>query len=163
MLELRKTTLGPKHATTAGSMALLAHAYLEAGRHAEAEEPARGCLRIRQEMMPDDWLTYNAMCLLGRSLAGQARFADAEPLLLDGHQGMIAREKSIPAPGKVRITEALDAIIQLYEDWDKPEEAQRWRQQGGAPPDESEPPAASEEEEEPPSAEDEDEDEDEGG
>ncbi len=41
---------------------------------------------------------------------------------------MKQREDKIPAPGKIRVTEALDGLIQLYDDWGKPEEAQKWRQ-----------------------------------
>ena len=127
-LALLQAQLGADHPQTAGSMASLALSYLDAGRHAEAEKYARECLRIRQQTMPDDWRTYNTMALLGRSLAGQKAFADAEPLLLEGYEGMIARAASIPAAGKIRITEALEAIIELYEDWEKPEEAERWRE-----------------------------------
>jgi tetratricopeptide (TPR) repeat protein len=126
-LELLTAQLGPDHPETAGSMASLALSYLDLGRHAEAEKYARECLRIRQETMPDDWRTYNTMTLLGRSLAGQKALADAEPLLLEGYEGMLARAASIPPAGRIRITETLDAIIQLYEDWEKSEEAERWR------------------------------------
>jgi eukaryotic-like serine/threonine-protein kinase len=126
-LELFIAQLGADHPDSAYSMACLARNCLDAGRYSEAEKYARECLRIRREKMPDDWLTYNTMSLLGRSLAGQRAFADAEPLLLEGYEGMVARAASIPPVGKILITETLDAIIQLYKDWEKPEEAERWR------------------------------------
>ena len=43
---------------------------------------ARECLALRQEQIPDDWRTLNARSMLGGSLLGQKKYADAEPLLL---------------------------------------------------------------------------------
>ena len=47
--------------------------------------------------IPDDWLTFNARSLLGGSLLGQKKYAEAEPLLLSGYEGMKQREDKIPA------------------------------------------------------------------
>ena len=49
------------------------------------------------------------IALLGGSLLGQKKYADAEPLLREGYDGMKAREKTIPPQGKVRLTECLNA------------------------------------------------------
>ncbi len=59
---------------------------------------------------------------------GRRSIEEAEPLLLVGYQGMKQRENKMPVPAKLRITEALDGLIQLYDDWGKPEEAEKWRQ-----------------------------------
>ncbi len=65
--------------------------------------------------------------MLGGSLLSQKKYADAEPLLLKGYEGMKAREKTIPPQGATRIPEALDRLIELYTATDKPEEAKKWR------------------------------------
>ena len=44
-----------------------------------------------------------------RRLLGQERFADAEPLLLTGYEGMKQREKTIPQQSKLRLPEAARA------------------------------------------------------
>jgi TolA-binding protein len=67
------------------------------------------------------------MSLLGEALAGQKKYADAEPLLLKGYEGMKRREKTVPAAGKDRIPEALDRLVELYTATDRPEEAKKWR------------------------------------
>jgi hypothetical protein len=50
--------------------------------------------------------------LLGASLVGQKRYADAEPLLLAAWQGMEARVKEIPAD---QLQHTLESLVQLYE------------------------------------------------
>ena len=57
------------------------------------------------------------MNLLGASLAGQKKYTDAEPLLLQSRQGLQQRQASLSpilnAPR--RITEALEHLVQLYD------------------------------------------------
>ena len=38
--------------------------------------------------------------------AAQAKFTEAEPLLVEGYEGMQQREAAIPPEGKPRLTEA---------------------------------------------------------
>jgi hypothetical protein len=52
---------------------------------------------------------------------------DAEPLLLAGYEGMKKQEKNIPPSGKVRLTEAGERIVNLYDAWDKKDKADEWR------------------------------------
>ena len=61
-----------------------------------AEPLLRECLAIREKTQPDDWTTFNTQSLLGGALLGQKKYADAEPLLLKGYEGMKQREKTIP-------------------------------------------------------------------
>src|SRR5207302_1359794 len=56
--------------------------------------------------------------------------ADAEPLLLQGYEGMKQREAKIPVNVRqVRLTEALERLVQLYDAWDKKDQAVEWRTQ----------------------------------
>jgi hypothetical protein len=88
----------------------------------------REILVIRQKKQPDTWTTFYTQSQLGASLLGQKRYAEAEPLLLAGYEGMKQREAKIPAQVKVRLTEALERLVQLYDAWGKPEQAKEWRQ-----------------------------------
>ena len=66
--------------------------------------------------------------MLGAALLGQEKYADAEPLLLRGYEGVKRREATIPEPfRKRRLSESLERLVRLYEAWDKPDEAARWR------------------------------------
>ncbi|HTU93652.1 MAG TPA: hypothetical protein VMF69_26470 [Gemmataceae bacterium] len=81
----------------------------------------------REVKQPDDWATFNTQSLLGGALLGQKKYADAEPLLLSGYRGMKQRQEKIPAQGKIRLTEALQCLVQLYEATGKKDEAEKWR------------------------------------
>jgi outer membrane protein assembly factor BamD (BamD/ComL family) len=52
------------------------------------------------------------------------------------------REAKIPPQSKVRLTEALQRLVQLYDAWGKPDEAARWRKELDAAKANERPPAA---------------------
>ncbi len=93
-----------------------------------AEKTLRECLNIREKTQPEIWNTFDSQSLLGAALLGQKKYSEAEPLLLKGYEGMIAREKTIPPQGQIRIPEALDRVIWLYVATDRPAEAQKYRE-----------------------------------
>ena len=76
---------------------------------------------------PDVWGTFNARSMLGGSLLGQRKYADAEPLLVSGYEGMKRREKAIPPQAATRLAEALDRLIELYSATDNPDALRKWR------------------------------------
>jgi hypothetical protein len=79
-------------------------------------------------MRPDVWQRFFAESLLGSSLAGQKKYAEAEPLLLEGYRGMEARKERIGIPDRYRLDRAREWIVQLYQAWGKPEKAAEWEQ-----------------------------------
>jgi hypothetical protein len=93
----------------------------------EAEPILRECLAIREKAQPDHWSTFNAQSMLGGALLGQKKYAEAEPLLVKGYEGMKARERDVLQQGVTRIPEALDRLIELYVTTNKPEEVKKWR------------------------------------
>jgi hypothetical protein len=112
----------------------LGNILLKQERWAEAESTLRECLKIRQAKVSDDWSRFNAESILGASLLGQNKYAEAEPLLLSGYEGMKAREAKIESPSKDQLAEAGARIAQLYEAWGKPEKAAEWRTRLGLAP-----------------------------
>jgi serine/threonine protein kinase/DNA-binding SARP family transcriptional activator len=127
LLATRRRILRPEDPLIAASLAILATNLLEQKKFAEAETVVRECLATREKIQPDEWTTSNTKSLLGGSLLGQKKYAEAEPLLLAGLEGMLNRDAKIPPPAKVRLTEALQRLVQLYEETNKPEEAAKWR------------------------------------
>lgn len=93
----------------------------------QAEPILRECLLIRENKQPEAWTTFYTRSMLGGALLGQKKYADAEPLLLKGYEGMNAREKTIPPQGSTRLAEALDRLIQLYTETNKPDEVKKWQ------------------------------------
>jgi eukaryotic-like serine/threonine-protein kinase len=93
-----------------------------------AEPILRECLAIREQELPDDWRRSNALSLLGGALLGQKQYAEAEPLLRQGYEGMKQREAKIPEPAKVRLAEAAERLVRLYEATNRPDKARTWRE-----------------------------------
>jgi hypothetical protein len=91
---------------------------LAAGLYIQAESIARECLDIRERRMPDSFLTCNARSLLGGSLLGQGRFAEAETLLLAGYECMLERTLSNPADCMFCVEDTLKRLLALYESWE---------------------------------------------
>jgi eukaryotic-like serine/threonine-protein kinase len=113
----------------AAKLATLGRSLLQAKAFAEAEPILREALAIRQKGQPEDWSTFNAQSLLGGALLGQKNYADAESPLLVGYRGMKEREAKIPPDAKIRLTEALEQLVQLYDAWEKKDEAAKWRKE----------------------------------
>ncbi len=129
-LDRRRKQFGSADPRTAGAMAVLGAHLVEQRKWPEADTLLRECLAIREIAQPDDWSTFNTRSMLGASSLGQKKFAEAEPLLLAGYQGMKAREARIPAAGKVRLAEAGERIVRLYEAWGKKDKADESARQG---------------------------------
>jgi len=96
---------------------------------AEAEIKLRESLKIRQKVQPDYWTTFETKSLLGEALLEQKKYAEAEPLMMSGYRGMKKREDKIPDREKVQLTKALERLVHLYDTWDKPDEAAKWRKE----------------------------------
>jgi eukaryotic-like serine/threonine-protein kinase len=65
--------------------------------------------------------------MLGAAPLGQMKYAEAEPRLLKGYEGMKQREKAIPAWDLNHVSRSLDLLIQLYTATNKPEELKKWQ------------------------------------
>jgi hypothetical protein len=103
--------------------------FVSAAAWTEGESVLQECLAIGEKLEPDDWRTFRTKSLLGACLLGQKKYAEAEPLLLAGYEGMMKREKTIPPQGKVRIQEAIERLVQLYDALEKKDEAVKWRKE----------------------------------
>ena len=84
----------------AEQLAALGLNMLEQQKPADAEPLLRECLLIREKTeadpgAPGDHDLYCTKSLLGGSLLGQKNYADAEPLLLAGYEGMKEREAAV--------------------------------------------------------------------
>jgi eukaryotic-like serine/threonine-protein kinase len=101
---------------------------LKAQDWTDAEAVLRECLTVRDDRAPDEWPTYHTMSLLGGALLGQMKYDEAEPLLLAGSEGIKARESTAPDDGMELYTQAMERLVQLYSEWEKPDQAAAWQQ-----------------------------------
>jgi tetratricopeptide (TPR) repeat protein len=123
-LQRRREKLGDERPQTLDAMVALGQALGKSGRHAEAEAILSQLLSICQRTMPDDWSTFQTRILLGRVLVDLERFEEAEPMLLDGYNGLEVRIQQIPPDC---LEGARSELVKLYEAWAKPDQAARWR------------------------------------
>jgi hypothetical protein len=126
-LDAARKRFGPADARTAGIMATFGLSLIQQGKWSKAEPILRESLAIREKGQPEEWSTFNSRSLLGGCLLGQKKYAEAEPLILSGYEGMKAREARIPVPGKPWLTQAAERVATLYEAWGKQEKADQWR------------------------------------
>src|SRR5262249_20841275 len=103
--------------------------YLRSGMFSEAEPLFRACLPIREQKEPDDWRTFNTKVRLGATLLGQKKYAEAEPLVLNGYEGLKQRAATIPLQEKFCLTDAHKWMIDLYEGWGQKNKSDQWRQE----------------------------------
>ena len=63
------------------------------------------------------------------SLLPQKKYAEAEPLVLKGYEGLKERKWALAQHQTYRLPDALARLVQLYDTWGKPDEAARWRKE----------------------------------
>ena len=67
---------------------------------------------------------------LGSILLAQKRYADAEPLLLAGYDGLKLRQERIPANSKGRLKETAEQLAQLFHAIGRPSQGAEWEKTG---------------------------------
>ena len=121
-------TRGPYNPLTMAAAEDLALAYLSQGKFSQSENLARETEAAEQTKEPDNWQLFWAKSLLGASLVGQKKYVEAEPVLLEGYRGMLARENLMTAPDCRHLDTAHLWIIQMYQTWGKRQKAAEWKQ-----------------------------------
>jgi serine/threonine protein kinase len=113
---------------------------LEQQQWVEAEKVVRECQALQTKLfdtaptMPttgslkvSPWRVAHAKSMLGKTLVGQKKFAQAETLLLEGYQGMKSQEGTIPKAFQSCLQEAASWLAQFYEARAIPEKVVKWR------------------------------------
>jgi hypothetical protein len=121
---------------TGEAMAHLGENLLWQKKYDQAETVLRDCVAIADKTMSGHWAPFAIRSMLGGALLGQKKYADAEPFLIEGYEGMLKRQAQIPPQGQVRLTEAIQRLVELYEATGQTEKAEQWRKKAkseGAP------------------------------
>jgi tetratricopeptide (TPR) repeat protein len=126
-LQQARARLPADHPALADILAQVVTAPLFEQNWVEAEKLGRECLTIREQKLPNDWRTYEARGTLGSCLVHQKRYAEAEPLLLSGCDGLKQHAAEIPDGWKPRANADLQQLVQLYEATDRSDQAAEWR------------------------------------
>jgi tetratricopeptide (TPR) repeat protein len=123
----RRRTLGEAHPDTIDAELVLGRVQIDAHRFAQAERALRNVLRLYDQTGVRGWQRAAATALLGESLVGLRRYADAEPLLLEGYRALEAQRDEIPADEQQVFSEARGALHRLYLESGRPEKASEWQ------------------------------------
>jgi tetratricopeptide (TPR) repeat protein len=123
--------VGQQHGATspayACELASLGLNLLQQHKWADAEPVLRESWVIRKKNEADDWRTFNTMSMLGGALLGQKNYTAAEPLLVNGYEGMKARASTIPLDAATPMPEALDRLIELATATTQPDDVRTWQ------------------------------------
>jgi eukaryotic-like serine/threonine-protein kinase len=120
----------PKNSPSlAEELMIISRWLVQVNAFAEAEPLYREALAVREKSEPDAWTTFNSKSMLGGALLGQKKYAEAEPLLLAGYQGLKEREATMSPRDKVRVTEAMERLVQLYDALGRKDEAAKWHKE----------------------------------
>lgn len=131
-IEMQRRIMGADSSDVAVTLADLTRTLLLEKHFADAEQAARGSLAICEKLSPDAWETSAARSLLGRSLLGQNKYREAEPLLVSSYGGLKDRAVRIPAEHKPALNDTLQALVQLYDETGRSEEAAKLTREPGA-------------------------------
>lgn len=118
--ELRCGALGETNAVTLDSLEAVARVRLRQGKFLEAEQAARTALAAR--VTNKGWQRFYAQTLVGESLVGQKKFAQAETLLTEGLRGLKDLESTIPLLSRpLTIDFAREWVARMYEGLGQPQ------------------------------------------
>jgi eukaryotic-like serine/threonine-protein kinase len=123
-LKIYRATTSQQFINYATALTVQGLIYSQTDRTEEAEKLLREAVRIRTENVPEThFLRATANGALGEFLTAQKRFPEAEPFLLASHASL----KKSQAANSPRTRLALQRLVNLYEAWNKPEQAAPYR------------------------------------
>jgi serine/threonine protein kinase len=93
----------------------------------EAEPILRKAVATYDQKMPASWQYYSAVSALGACLSDQAKYADAEDLLLESQEGLEDLVAELPRTARSEMTRCMERLVSLYDAWNKPADAATWR------------------------------------
>jgi tetratricopeptide (TPR) repeat protein len=128
LLEIRRRVMGAQSPATTEALVLVGLVQFELRKYVDAEKSTREAISGYEKAGIDDWRPYRNLALLGASLSGQGKHAEAEAFLLAGYEGMSKREATMPFENRSELDRSVRWIAQLYRDMRRPEKAAEWEQ-----------------------------------
>jgi hypothetical protein len=120
-----KSQLGSDSMALAQKQREIAFAQINGGMYREAELNLSESLAIRTKWQPSEGHTYLTMFMLGEALNGQGKYDEADPLLLQGYEGM---RRDLKVRHWRNLILGLDRLVQFYEDTNQPDKVCEWQE-----------------------------------
>jgi hypothetical protein len=127
LVPARRKRLGRDDLGFASFLARFGRELIGVERDREAGELLTECLAIRRKHEPDAWTTFEAELLLGCSHFNRDEFPAAEEHFLRCYRGLKRQEKMLPVRGKVLLPDAAWQLSELYDAWNRPADAAKWK------------------------------------
>lgn len=123
-LVLRRKLFGETHPETATTIGNLGDVYFDKGQYNEAVRLHQQAMDIYlKSLQPDHWMVNRGRSNIGGCLTRLKRYREAEKQLLTAHAGLkTARGEQHDLTHK-----AVSRLIELYEAWGKPDQAELYR------------------------------------
>src|SRR5262249_48702999 len=119
-----KKALGPDHSETLILTNNIAALYRDMGKYAEAQAMADAAIAGARRTLPKDhWYLPTFLVTQGKLQTKTKQFDAAEVSLKEAYDSL---NRSF-GPDHPRTQDAIDALANLYEAWEKPAEAAQWR------------------------------------
>jgi hypothetical protein len=112
-------------------LVLMTQRLLNAEMFAEAETVARESLANREQNMPDQWPTFHTRSVLGGIFSKEKKYAQAEPLLISGYQGLKQREHKLNLEGRFCAKGSVSRLVEFYEQTHQSDQAAEWKDKLG--------------------------------
>jgi tetratricopeptide (TPR) repeat protein len=125
---IQRSKLGPEDARFTKMLIDAGINLMRRGQNAAAEKYLRECLAVHEKQDTGAWTTFHTRSLLGSALLRQQKYADAEPLLRVGYEGLNRHRDKIPAQNRGRLVDAADRLVRLYTELNKADELAKWKQ-----------------------------------
>jgi serine/threonine-protein kinase len=123
-MQIQRIVLPQDHIDLFWSRLTVGKILMRTGALAEADSTLRSVIARIEELLPrENPGLASARGALGECLVLEKRYAEAEPLLLDSYNVFLGRV----GPSDMRTQSARVRLLKLYEAWEKPEEAARYR------------------------------------
>lgn len=114
----------------AETLVALARSQICSGAQKDVEALLKEALAVLEKASPEAWQTFYARVQLGIALLNQQRLKEAEPFLKSGYSGLQQRQEKVPVRLREQYRiEALNALIALADQLQRPDEATIWRKQ----------------------------------
>ena len=104
------------------------HCLIESNQIDEAELKLAG-LKVKSLLLPPSYLHFLLKSLEGKIKSRRKEYAAAEPLLIEGYEGLKEHQASIPDIHTMVLPNAARRLISLYSAVHKPEEVARWEKE----------------------------------
>jgi eukaryotic-like serine/threonine-protein kinase len=132
-VEITRFRWGPDHGMTASANRAAASFFFVRSQFAKAEPYLRALLQFEAKTNPRNWTRFDTERRLGDCLGRLRNFDEAEQLLLSAYSWMKSREKNLTPEQAEALKDVMNRLIQLYDNWGKPEIADEWRRKQGTP------------------------------